>query len=723
MFKKVPLKVKDKLQSLLHKDVRWFVGVGAIIVSCVLCLTLYKVCNQRLTTAMMDFGVSFAFYFLHLLKIRDVINPTVNNMPDLDIQTYLPFSIEEVARKIKEFPRLFFDADNFRRYLVWLLENLRELYLVLMLLLLVFIIIFYIVFDGYATEQKEVKKDTRFERFVNKTRALYAKFVKFLKWFFGYYKDNAWIWKTLLFVWLVNTNIFTIFFEFFAYYFYFVCTFKIATLGTQVSKLVYDVIILLWSLPLIIWAFIGYVLFDVWRHDYAYKELCHMERRNRGYINTLPFVILLVGPMGVGKTMTAVDIVLSLQNELRDRALKLMHRNMLRFPEFNFQGFEADLREAIKKRIVKNLYTAREYVKELRIKYERESVPQNIWGYDAEKYPHRYNNGIMLLSIWEVLEFYAQEFFVYSLLTSSIISNIAVRSNVRVISKGYFERFNADFFKRKAEDYEKESSFSHIIDWDLFRIGCQINKKNKKAGSFEFGVILASEIGKERQNTLELRETKKNSDEANQKNDCFNAWLKVIRHNATIEYECFAYFVADEQRPESWGADARDLAAVIHIESKSEEKYTLHFTILPLIVAFLRKPYDSWYDDVKEYGNENVYVVSFLNLCMGKLFQIVERMQNRYGYKTSMLGSEMGTAVSSGSGGKELELHKYFMMNKKIYGAYSTDGFKGLFSKRMRESGTCIYEIPTYRNVVADLDEFDKQESYQMRQYKAFFDN
>ena len=447
-----------------------------------------------------------------------------------------------------------------------------------------------------------------------------------------------------------------------------------------------------------------------------------MEARNRGYINTLPIVILAVGPMGVGKTKTMVDMVLSLQNELRDRALRLMDKNMLRFPEFDWQAFEADLRENIKKRKIKNLATARRYIRELRYDYGRKPLPEHIWGYDVRKYPHSYNNGLELVGIWKVLENYAQEYFVYSLTTSSIISNIAVRSDLQFIDKEYFESFNADFFKRDPSKLRDESSFSHIIDWDLFRVGCQMNKENAIAGSFEFGVIFASEIGKERQNALELKETKKGSDEANQKNDLFNAWLKYIRHNATIEGQCFVYFLADEQRPESWGADARDLSSVLHILSVSERKLTLHFCFLPVIVEYIQKIYFSWYHKVKECGNENVYIVSFVHLILGKLFQKAEYLTNTFGYYTQVIGSESGTEVSKNNSGVMLEEHKYFLMTKKIYACrYSTDAFKDIFARRTLEAGTSLYEIDTYKSECAILEELARQNSYQSQQFITLY--
>ncbi len=97
------------------------------------------------------------------------------------------------------------------------------------------------------------------------------------------------------------------------------------------------------------------------------------------------------------------------------------------------------------------------------------------------------------------------------------------------------------------------------VDVELFERARKVLENNPKAGSFEFGVVGITEIGKERGNNLELKEVKKGADDTNQKNDLFNSWLKMCRHSATVDNFPFIKVFTDEQRPESWGADARDL--------------------------------------------------------------------------------------------------------------------------------------------------------------------
>ena len=59
---------------------------------------------------------------------------------------------------------------------------------------------------------------------------------------------------------------------------------------------------------------------------------------------------------------------------------------------------------------------------------------------------------------------------------------------------------------------------------------------------------------------MELKEVKRTQEETNQKNDLFNSWLKMCRHSATVDNYPFVKVFTDEQRPASWGADARDCA-------------------------------------------------------------------------------------------------------------------------------------------------------------------
>ena len=121
------------------------------------------------------------------------------------------------------------------------------------------------------------------------------------------------------------------------------------------------------------------------------------------------------------------------------------------------------------------------------------------------------------------------------------------------------------------------SRHSHILDFDMLRLGRKVIENNKNANAFEFGVVVITEIGKERGNNLENQDKKKKDEGTNQKNDLFNSWLKMVRHSATVDNYPFVRVITDDQRPTSWGADARDLCDIIHIKESGEPKLAMPF--------------------------------------------------------------------------------------------------------------------------------------------------
>ena len=413
--------------------------------------------------------------------------------------------------------------------------------------------------------------------------------------------------------------------------------------------------------------------------------------------------------MGKGKTKTMVDMVLSKEHEFRDKAIELMNNNVLRFPNFDFEALENTLKEGIKSKEIKNLASARSYIGRCRFNYGRHPSEDKLWGYNAERYPMTYENGLTVRSIWDMLENYAQEYFIYTMSTSLIISNLAIRSDLDPIDEGFFTLYNQNFFQRDPKKKKEYSAYSHIIDFDLFRIGVQMCNDKNIAGAFEFGIIAVTEIGKERGNNLENKEKKRSTAECNQNTDKFNQWLKMCRHAATVEGFAFIFFICDEQRASSWGADARDLCEVINIEENLEHKTTLIFFILPdLFLEYVIPAYFKWLKKVRNKGNMNVPAVKALTKTVSAYWRYATKLRNIYGYNVEVLGRESGTLED-----KEVKKHDYYILDKKIYSdRYATDCFKDGFAQKALSSGISLYTIDTYQTECAMLEELKKQRSY-----------
>ena len=105
--------------------------------------------------------------------------------------------------------------------------------------------------------------------------------------------------------------------------------------------------------------------------------------------------------------------------------------------------------------------------------------------------------------------------------SSLIVSNYSIRTDNRFLEQGNFPLWLTDFFSERGRVHSRHA---HILDFDVLRLGRKVMENNPKAGSFEFGVVGITEIGKERGNNLELKEVKKGTDEANQKNDLGGIW-------------------------------------------------------------------------------------------------------------------------------------------------------------------------------------------------------
>ena len=206
---------------------------------------------------------------------------------------------------------------------------------------------------------------------------------------------------------------------------------------------------------------------------------------------------------------------------------------------------------------------------------------------------------------------------------------------------GNFPLWLTDFFPETIRD---SSRHAHILDFDVLRLGKKVLENNPKAGSFEFGVVGITEIGKERGNNLELKEVKKGTDEANQKNDLFNSWLKMCRHSATVDNLPFIKVFTDEQRPESWGADARDLADILYINSCGNMRLSLPFyTIEEMICEWAFNRFIRLYEDFRFRRGDNTLLVHILKSITAWLWRRNLRLWNRYGYSVLKIEKERGT--------------------------------------------------------------------------------
>ena len=148
----------------------------------------------------------------------------------------------------------------------------------------------------------------------------------------------------------------------------------------------------------------------------------------------------------------------------------------------------------------------------------------------------------------------------------------------------------------------------------------------------------------------------------NQKNDLFNSWLKMCRHSATVSNYPFIKVFTDEQRPESWGADARDLCDILTIASVTETRLTSVGYELEgsLYRQFLNK-FLGIYMKLRYLRGDNTLFMHIMLSIAGWLYKKHSLVINKYGYTTAIIEKEQGTM----DGKKERRF--YYVLNKKIY--------------------------------------------------------
>lgn len=512
--------------------------------------------------------------------------------------------------------------------------------------------------------------------------------------------------------WALYFNFFTIIIEFFAFYFYFVISFDFLNIFKQLYKLLVDLLPMIKFVPFIVWLGLGLYLFQKVRLNLGYQWLYHYENRNKGYINSTGQVSMICAPMGKGKTTTLTDMALSQEVMFRNKAFEKILENDLKFPNFPFINLENELRQAIEYHQVYNLATCRIWISKKR---SRCCVDDNIinrkkcFDYDYEKYGYFYYDGLKEIHLFDMLENYVQLYFIYIIESSLLVSNYGIREDNLLQDLGNFPMWHSDFFNIDKDYINAYSRHAHILDFDMLRLGKKVIENNYKSNAFEFGVVVITEGGKERGNMLDTKDMKKNSEEANQRNDLFNMWLKLCRHSATVDNFPFIKVFIDEQRPESMGADVRELCEkIIFIRDKEETRNTLMFFRLESIIYdFMYGRFNSLYYKYRFYRSDNTLLLYLLKNIFARYHKYYTKLINTYGYNRLILESEKGTLDN------EFTKDKYYILHKKIYSKrFATDAFSDYFKQKSLLCPIGLNDLEEFKTEKATLEELQSENSY-----------
>lgn len=693
----------------------------------------------RVIESVRDLILSVAFYFCELFQIPHEITPTVNDYPKIPFFDFMggaqapeipiPDTFEGFAQHWMAYWQCWATMENFVGYLSFLGNVLYYICMFILCAFPVLLIAFLVLRKFAKTRNNDWGKDTKPLRIFKRISTITYRSAKhWIIAFVGFVRTHGVYWIIWLCMWLFYFNAFTIFLELIAFYLYFVVSFDFDNIYRQVYKLFLD----LWTpftfIPVWCWLLLALFLIDRWRRKIGYAVLHHNEMKNRGFINERPIVLMACGTMGKKKTTMITDMALSQEAMLRDKAFEKILENDLKFPYFPWMSFENAIKRAMARHEVYNLATCKVFVQRLAccfyagqmspamckcVRRHWKKLGYHIGGnllfdYDYVRYGFTYDDKLQVVDVWDVLETYAQLYFIYVIQSSLIISNYAIRTDNLMSDLGNFPLWNTDFFRRDSRLMDAYSRHSHIVDFDALRLGKRLVEENPFKDSFEFGVLNLTEIGKERKNMLELQGMKKLADATNQKNDGFNDWLKMIRHSATVDYFPFVKVITDEQRPESWGADARELCEIVHIRESGETQLAMpFFFIAELLYSFVFGRFVNLYSKYRFTRGDNTLSMHILKTIVAKVQHYYTGVYSTFGYCT------LRVQVESGTQDGQLDEKKYYLASKKIYSKrFSTDCFSDFFTQKALRSPVGIDDLREYATEKATFGEMSLQNSY-----------
>ena len=683
-------------------------------------------CIGRIIESVRDCGLSVAYYFCEIFEIPHHITPTVNELPKIpffdfpsqtpDVPTVpvvpsvpLPDNWEKFKIKWSAYWRLWATKENFFGYLS-AVGNVLYIFSKVIVIIIPFILLVWLLLRRMLkTQNNDYDKDSKpLTIFKRITAHTYIPLKTWLIGFFAFVKEHKNYYITWLCLWTLYFNVFAIIIEFIAYYLYFVVSFDFLNLYRQVYKLFIDLSAAFTFIPLWAWVVVGLVALDKFRKNIAYATLNHFERRNRGFINARPIVSMICGTMGKKKTTVLTDMALSQEAMFRDKAFEKILENDLKFPNFPWINLENELKRAMEYHEVYNLATVRKFVVKKRLCWQKTQTRERLFNYDYERYGLEYDDKLKVVNVWEVIEIYAQLYFIYVIQSSLLISNYSVRVDGILSDIGNFPLWNADFFKSDSRLIDSYSRHAHILDFDSLRLGKKVIEDNPNANNFEFGIVLVTEIGKERGNNLELSDKKKKDETTNQKNDMFDSWIRMVRHSATVDNYPFVKVVTDEQRPENWGANGRELCEIIRIKESGETRLAMpFFSLAELLYGWLYNKFSGLYYEYRFNRGDNTLAMYLLKGLTAKMRDYYTGIYNRFGYCVATVDVESGTLDG------KTEANKYYLMSKKIYSKrFSTDCFSDFFTVKALRSPVGINDLNEYATEKATFGELAEQNSY-----------
>lgn len=711
-----------------RSDIRDYLTLNIIAFSLFLTFKRYRGSFDRVLDTIYDSLTSFVHYIFFIVKANKpsaelpAVNATVTEIPDVDLQEYIPFDLDDLVRKFRIFGNSLFDSYIFVDYNQMILEFLRKFVPAASLLFMALLIFFYVAKDSLLKpNDKPLGSYSRqFGAFCKVLKFLKVPFEKAKDYFKRIY-DQTRVRKLIFGIWLVNLNVVSVCLSVLAWYFYFISSFDLKSFGTELVRLLYDVIIMLSGLPFFLWLVIFFAIYILWALNWGYKELAHMEAKNCGFLKTTDYIVCWYGGPGTGKTSHVVHSALEWHNIQHRDALDKMFKMEMLFPAFPFSAFRKIVNDAISCRQITCPPECDLLIDELEDVYNRTPSPSILFGYDADLFAYDRDTGVALINIFDAMRIYARAYYIYSN-DNLIVSALPIRLDGYFKFLGHLEKWYGEFFKRSMREVKKIKKYSHILDEDVWRLGKHMDEDNPRIGSFGPGIWVKPEIGKSHGNQNETEGQRKDDEECNEKNDMFHWMMKMIRHVcSTVDNTVFMRVITDEQRPMDLPANVRQILSVVDIGERSDLLLALPYDLTVVIDWLYDKvyvPFVKFYEDYSYNRSDMILSVMLCKLAVSALSNMYEWLYNTFGYYEEQLTLEKGSTF--GESGSVVKTHTYYFFVKLGYSErFSTDSHNQWFAKAQMAARVGLRDYPEYKDITMSPEEMDEQHDFFIEKMKA----
>jgi uncharacterized protein YggT (Ycf19 family) len=699
----------------------------------IFCGLFFKNSYKRIIESLIDVGLSLASCF------SDKVSATVNNLSSVSLQDLglLPKDFELFKIKLSLYGKMLINPQTLTDYGGSLAHITYSIACILLFVVPIIVVLFIVVRILSSIPNNDYNSDTAVLSFVKRiARKIYHPTKNFIQKyiiddFFKYIFKNKAYYIPWLIIWALNLNLVTIALEVIAYYFYFCSTFDLIHIYIQAYKLLLDLSIIITLVPAYVWVIVAIIVFCIWRRWHSFKLLDKLEEADEEYAKSLPISTLVCGAMGTKKTTFLTDIAITINKIFRDVAQDKLIENDMRFPYFPWINLELCIKKGIETHHIYNLATCSKFIKILKICNDRADVSPNliptfknllkrrygyafdnfIFDYDVERYGMYSDDHLERRDLFDVLDTYAKLYFIYIVSGSLLYSNYSIRVDDELKDKKNFPLWESEFFHQSTAESSKNSHYSHVLDYDALRLGTLVLEDNRFKDSLDFGIIVITEIGKERGNQYTVKAHKLLSDklgiEANQDNDSFNIDVKMCRHRSTVDNFPFVFYALDENRQASLGADFAELCDVVYISESSDFKIiTPLYSLDELIYIGINKLFNKYYLNERYYHGNNTLTKHIIKTLYNIFYK-----HHLFIYNTFSV-SKLTLSIQDGINNKQ-RASKYKLSKKKIHACrFSTDAWGAYYAYKTAKSEVGIMDVPEFKSKRATLDEIASEHSY-----------